>query len=337
MSRKKNDHFAQAVVGLFMIVVIALLGYFTIVISGIDVLTGRNRVNAQIAFDEVGGLKNRDSVMYRGTKVGTVESVAVTPSNLVVKIEIDGGVVIREKYRVAVCNLSMLGGNYLLLEEGVGEPIDYTSVMLSGETPSDWMRDISAIAKNIKAVTEMKEVKGIVTNFEAAAEKASRLADTANRIADRVERGEGTVGKLLSSDDTVYNDLKRTLASAADIAERINRGEGTVGKLLSKDDTLHGEIKDSLAAFRKAVSSFDLGDTKGGISNLVANADKLMVNLNAVADKIKKGEGTLGKLTSDPELYDEANALVKDIRQVVDNYRDSTPITTFSSLIMGGL
>ena len=193
------------------------------------------------------------------------------------------------------------------------------------------------IAKNIKALTEMKEVKGIVTNFEAAAEKASRLADTANRIADRVERGEGTVGKLLSSDDTVYNDLKRTLASAADIAERINRGEGTVGKLLSKDDTLHDEIKDSLAAFRKAVSSFDLGDTKGGISNLVANADKLMVNLNAVADKIKKGEGTLGKLTSDPELYDEANALVKDIRQVVDNYRDSTPITTFSSLIMGGL
>jgi phospholipid/cholesterol/gamma-HCH transport system substrate-binding protein len=219
-----------------------------------------------------------------------------------VKIEIDGGVVIREKYRVAVCNLSMLGGNYLLLEEGVGEPIDYTSVMLSGETPSDWMRDISAIAKNIKAVTEMKEGKGIVTNFEAAAEKASRLADTANRIADRVERGEGTVGKLLS-----------------------------------KDDTLHDEIKDSLAAFRKAVSSFDLGDTKGGISNLVANADKLMVNLNAVADKIKKGEGTLGKLTSDSELYDEANALVKDIRQVVDNYRDSTPITTFSSLIMGGL
>lgn len=337
MNRKKNDHFAQAVVGLFMIVVIALLGYFTIVISGIDVLAGRNRINAQIVFDEVGGLKDRDSVMYRGTKVGTVESVAVTPSNLVVKIEIDGGVVIREKYRVAVCNLSMLGGNYLLLEEGVGEPIDYTSVMLRGETPSDWMRDISAIAKNIKSLTEMKEVKGIVTNFEAAAEKASRLADTANRIADRVERGEGTVGKLLSSDDTVYNDLKRTLASAADIAERINKGEGTIGKLLSKDDTLHDEIKDSLAAFRKAVSSFDLGDTKGGISNLVANADKLMVNLNAVADKIKKGEGTLGKLTSDPELYDEANALVKDIRQVVDNYRDSTPITTFSSLIMGGL
>jgi hypothetical protein len=30
-------------------------------------------------------------------------------------------------------------------------------------------------------------------------------------------------------------------------------------------------------------------------------------------------------------------ALVKDIRQVVDNYRDTTPISSFGSLIGGAL
>src|SRR5574344_2156000 len=29
--------------------------------------------------------------------------------------------------------------------------------------------------------------------------------------------------------------------------------------------------------------------------------------------------------------------LIKDVRQVVDNYRDTTPISTFGSLILGGL
>jgi hypothetical protein len=40
---------------------------------------------------------------------------------------------------------------------------------------------------------------------------------------------------------------------------------------------------------------------------------------------------------NEKELYDEVNALVKDVRQIIDNYRDTTPITTFGSLVTGGL
>ena len=69
-----------------------------------------------------------------------------------------------------------------------------------------------------------------------------------------------------------------------------------------------------------------------------------MSNLNEVALRLKNGEGTLGKLVNDPALYDnvdalsrDVQALTKDARQVLDNYRDTTPISTFGSLIMGGL
>ena len=55
------------------------------------------------------------------------------------------------------------------------------------------------------------------------------------------------------------------------------------------------------------------------------------------AERLKSGEGTIGRLINSPELYDEVNALAKDVRQVLDNYRDTTPISTFGSLIMGGL
>ena len=36
-------------------------------------------------------------------------------------------------------------------------------------------------------------------------------------------------------------------------------------------------------------------------------------------------------------MYDELNALIKDCRQVLDNYRDTTPIATFTSLATGAL
>ena len=72
-------------------------------------------------------------------------------------------------------------------------------------------------------------------------------------------------------------------------------------------------------------------------SALVERLSTASADLAAVASRLQKGEGTLGKLSADSKLYDEVTALVKDIRQVVDNYRDTTPISSFGSLIGGAL
>ena len=43
MSAKRKDAFSEAVVGVFMLAVLSLLVYFTIVISGVDVLQAHPR------------------------------------------------------------------------------------------------------------------------------------------------------------------------------------------------------------------------------------------------------------------------------------------------------
>ena len=48
MSRKNSDVFSEVVVGIFMVAVIALLGYFTIIISGVDMVFGRTRAQAEL-------------------------------------------------------------------------------------------------------------------------------------------------------------------------------------------------------------------------------------------------------------------------------------------------
>ena len=67
------------------------------------------------------------------------------------------------------------------------------------------------------------------------------------------------------------------------------------------------------------------------------DAAKLVANLRAVSERLEKGEGTLGKLVAEREMYDEVNAALKDVRQIIDNYRDTTPITTFGALATGAL
>lgn len=357
MSSKRKDSFSEVIVGIFMLAVLSLLVYFTIVISGVDFIGGRSKVEARVVFTDVGGLKDQDNVMYRGTKVGKVERIILGEKDLKVIMEIDKDVILREGYRIAVCNLSMLGGNYLLLEEGLGEKLDLTSTEFKGETPSDWMRDISSIAKNINAITEGSELRNIVTNLVAASESIKV-------ISGRLERGEGTFGKLLSSDttlwdgvetmatnlaeittslregrgtigklmtdDSIHKNLDKTLSSVAEISRRLESSEGFLGKLLSKDETLFGDVSAAVKAFREAGESLDT-------NALMASATNLLANLNSVAVKLDKGEGSLGKLINDKTIHDEVEGLTRDVRQVLDNYRDTTPISTFGSLIMGGL
>lgn len=344
MSRRKNDVFAQAIVGLFMIVVVALLAYFTIVISGIDVLSGKSKTRMTIQFDAVGGLKDHDSVMYRGTKVGIVEKVAVTSTNLLVRISIDENVVLRESYRITVCSLSMLGGNYLMLEEGSGEKLDLVTTLFRGETPSDWMRDVSRITKNMDSIMNREELHQIISNVAAVAERARAIADKTDAIITRVEHGEGMIGKLMSSNGKLYDDVEQTVNNAREITEKIKQGEGLAGRLLAKDDHTLDDLRDGIAAFRKACESFDMGDAKTDVKAAVVDVraviekgGKLIENLNAVAENLRNGKGTLGRLANEDGMYSEVEGLIRDCRQIIDNYRDTTPISTFSSLATGAL
>ena len=371
MSRRKSEAFTQLIVGLFMIVVIALLGYFTIVVSGVDILSGRSRLKLSVTFDQVGGLKDHDNVLYRGSKVGTVERVTVTPSNLVVVADVDEHVVLRQGYRISVCNVSMLGGNYLQIEEGAGRRLNVAKTVFRGETPSDWMQDVSKIARTMNSLVNSREMREIVSNVAEVTTKTRRLADRMDVVMARIERGDGLIGKLTSPDDELYADIRHSVSNVTDITARVNRGEGLVGRLFSgdgriyadlesavsnvnavvarvnrgegfagrmlSDDRLFEDIRESVTSFRRVCESFDLGESKEDVRKLVAKGVQLVANLNAVAEKLRRGEGTLGKLANEQGVYDEVEGLIKDCRQIIDNYRDTTPIATFSSLLTGAL
>ena len=388
--KKNSDVFSEVVVGVFMVAVLALLVYFTVVISGVDVLFGREKALARIAFTDVGGLKERDNVVYRGMKVGIVEKIELAPTNVMVTVLVDRGVVLREGCHASVSALSLLGGNYLLLEEGAGAVQPLATTVFRGDPPIDWVRDLGKIAGSLNEVLNDGSFRSIISNFEATAENVNKIVarvergegtagrllsrddtvyqdlreavagakravghaektfdgarktfDHAAAVAERLDRGEGTLGRLLSKDDAVYADLKQTLANAAAISARIERGEGTLGRLTAKDDALWGDLTNAVANVRAATAKLKSGEgLLGRAFNDAALADdaaKLVANLRTVSERLEKGEGTLGRLMTERELYDEVNATIKDVRQIIDNYRDTTPITTFGALATGAL
>ena len=321
--KKNSDVFGELVVGVFMVAVLALLAYFTIVISGVDLLVGREKVPVTISFSDVGGLKERDNVVYRGMKVGTVERIALAPSNILVTAAIDREVVLRENNLITVASVSLLGGNYLTLEEGSGEPLPLTGTVFRGVPPVDWIRDLGAIARSLNDLTSQGSLKNIVTNFEA-------MSEDLKKVVSRIERGEGTVGRLLSTDESVFKDLKdavggarRTFDEAAAIASRLERGEGTLGKLLSTNDTVYADIRRTMSNVAAISERVERGE--GAVGQLLSTNDtvyadlkRMMANAAEISDRLERGEGVVGKLVSKDE------AVWEDLKKAVANIRETS-------------
>jgi phospholipid/cholesterol/gamma-HCH transport system substrate-binding protein len=284
----------EIIVGMFIVMVFLGLGYFTIILSR-ETWFG-NKQQMEIVFDDVMGLSEGDNVVARGMPVGKVNRLKLVGDNVHVQLTLDYPLNMRRDYRIAIVSTSILGGHDLQIFEGTpGAPELGDIALYHGERPYDLMGDA---AKVIDALKKGLVEGGAIDNLKQAA------ADIQSIIA-RVNAGQGTLGKLLSPDDTMYNDLAASVASLRAIADRLEKGGGTLGKLMAEDDTVYAD----LAATMKSVRE--------------------------VSERLAKGEGMLGRLLQDDSLYEEIEGTVREVRASMDDMRESSPVVTFTSILFG--
>jgi phospholipid/cholesterol/gamma-HCH transport system substrate-binding protein len=290
----------EVLVGFFMFVILIALGVFTIILSRQNFL--QKRYPVAVLFSEVSGLREGDPVFLRGMKVGVVKETALDNSHVVVRADLDVPVQFREGYKVEVVASSMLGGKQLKIEEGsLSAALLPEDALITGTEPTDILEELGAAVAGLRQMTDQVSAgKGTIGKLIQDDELYNNLRDVSAKLA----HGEGTIGKLLN-EETVYNDLKTTMSNLQEVSGRLANGEGTLGKLLAKDDQLYQDISAT------------------------------MTNLRTITDKVGSGEGTLGKLVNDDAIYVEAQKLLKELRAAIDDMRETSPVTTFSTVLFG--
>lgn len=364
MKKLSND----LIVGLFVFLVFLGLGLFTIVLSGMSFF-GEGGSTLYVKFERVGGLRRHDSVIVRGMPVGQVKALSLKEDGVLVTLSLVQPVTVREGYLVRAESTSLLGGMQLVLDTGDGAKIACSEknplLGLPPENVMDGARDLiddirtslneggirtnlEAIVEDIRVVTDnLRSGQGtlgrLLSTNEAFYADLSSIVSNIASVAARVERGEGTVGRLLSSDETPYNQLTNFVANLYDIGERVGRGEGMVGRLLSSDETTYNQLTNFVANLDSIGQRLNGGE--GAIGRLLSPDDPIATdladtvhNLKTITDRLEKGEGLLGQLMrEDGEIGKEVNGLLKDGRDLLDDFRETSPVSTFSSIFFGAL
>jgi phospholipid/cholesterol/gamma-HCH transport system substrate-binding protein len=302
-----KDLSIEVLVGFFMFIILIALGIFTIVLSRQNFL--KKTYPVEVSFDRISGLRNGDNVFLRGMKVGVVKETVLTNHHVVVRADLDSPVQFRKGYKVEVVSSSMLGGKQLKINEG---PLDAPDVaadaVITGTPPTDILEELGAAVAGIRELTDQvaagQGTLGKLIKDDAVYNSLQETLGNLRGVSEKLAKGEGTIGKLIN-DETVYTDLQSTMANLKDVSGRLANGEGTLGKLLSEDDQLYQDLSSS------------------------------MTNLKEITGKIGSGEGTLGKLVNDDEIYVEAQKLLGELRAAIDDMRETSPVTTFSTIFFG--
>lgn len=353
MKRKSTEIW----VGIFVVVGIVLLILMSLKIEKFQI--GKKfGYPLNIYFDSAAGLAQNSQVRVAGVRVGEVEKVTLENGKAKVTFRIPANIILYRDAKAYLKSEGFLGEKYVEINPGTpGNPkVDPNGVIEQGAPPADleqFLANVNSIGEDIKDVVkplgevlrsvDPKKVESLVNHIDHFSGQLSDLAkdsketiqkvkDAFARIEDigeKVNKGEGTLGKLIS-DDAIYQDAKKTVETAKEAvekvkgtaealknaSEKIERGEGTLGKLI-QDESIYREIEGTVKSAKETMES----------------ANKAFQSVNQIVEKVEKGEGTLGKLISDDSLLKETEKTMKKVQKAAEGIQEQTPITVLGTII----
>jgi phospholipid/cholesterol/gamma-HCH transport system substrate-binding protein len=308
MAQRKSLAWAELRVGLLVIVSFLLLALAIFVIGGQSgFLEPKYTITAY--FTSANGLRDGAEVWLEGVTIGNVSRVAISPSpdpNKSVAVEMRlvrrYENIIRSDSMVAINTQGLLGDKIVDISRGSEAGI----VVPDGGSLQG---------------SDAGDIREIITGTNDFIANLDILSDQIVRMAERVDRGEGTLGKFLT-DSSVYDNMDLTVREANLLVRDARTGSGTVGKLIN-DDEIHRKIMQISDRLDTLIAKIESGDgTAGRLVNDPAVYDKasdLLAKANGIFDRIENGEGTIGKLYRDETLYSEARQMMTRISTLVSS------------------
>ena len=264
-------------------------------LSGVDIFS-RN-VDYYAVYDQVNGVQGASPVMMRGVKVGTVSEILFDPARsarVVLRLTVRRQYPIPADSEAKIVSSSLMGSKAIeIVLGGSSEPLEKGDTIRSG-----YSRDMMDTA---------------LTELDFFKEKISRLTEELSRtltgVSTLVEDNASNIGGLTAHLNSIAGNLdeilsaeKSGLRSAIDGLSEFSQ---TLGGNAGRVDTLMG----NLTRFSDNLAEADL---KAGIDRL-----------NGILDRIEGGEGTVGRLMNDAELYENLQQASENLSVLLADLKEN--------------
>jgi phospholipid/cholesterol/gamma-HCH transport system substrate-binding protein len=316
-------------VGLFTLLGIATALYMVYRKGGLHWEKGAT-YPVYVSFPDVAGVTVNDLVRVAGVDVGRVTGIELRENRGRLTLSIDKQVPLYDDATAAVKTYGLIGDRYIALDPGHVQrpripPGGEIRVSAPPEDLDALVRTLNGVAGDLKHVTEsVKKAFG-----DEQGEKSLReLLENTRQLSEHLVR-------VVKDNQEQFRNLTRDMASLTGelsgmVAENREAVRRTVDMLPATAENLQGitrDTRDLLRTHKEDISQM-LSQLKAASERL----DAALRNVEEVSRKINQGEGSLGKLINDEELYNEAKNTMKEARHLIEDMREQAPISAFVSV-----
>ena len=298
-------------VGLIALIGIGLLYYGMNYLKGVNIF--KNQRTFYAVYDSSHGLGTDNSVLLNGIKVGKVTNLEIDPetnASVIVEFYIDNPDVTVPINSVAkIDNSGLIGSAKIVLVRGDASEMAEEGDTLKGDVTLGLTQQLEPLQeKTTKLMTSLDSVTVILQEILDKDARKS-LNESIKKINKTFATFETTSLRIDSMIATEQQRVAVILSNVASITTNFRENNGKLDSIIDN----FSQISDSVA--------------KADIAGTITKAGEAIENVATLIEKINNGEGSLGMLANDEELYKnikesalEMDKLIEDIRVNPNRY-----------------
>lgn len=343
---------ADTIVGLFIFLGIVAINLVTFVIR--DDLFG-GTLKFKVRFDSVSGLEVGAPVLVSGIRAGRVAGIdyevrgpSLVPSAsekpVIVTIVVDEDIPIYANARIRLVQQGFVGDRRVEIDPGYGElstRVTSTSPPLPGQSQFDMervMRQAELMVDDLQGtVAGFREFVSTESNLMQIGEAIGNLNLSLQKIQDYLVANEEDIRVSVANLRVASDNMRRMSdnavrfvdeGGAADqIADDIRQ---TLADFRAEVERLASQTEDTVESMRTTVSNLDartervtqsavtfLDSTQGDFAALSENLQATSSNLDILITRVRRGEGTVGRLFTDPTPFEDLKRSIQALHNFI--------------------
>lgn len=285
-----------------------------ILIWGINFLKGSSLFESKSTFygvyDSVEGLKVSSGVIYRGYQVGQVISIQFTGERfdrVLVKFSVDKGLELPSNTLAMIQSADLMGSKVVALVPG-----DSHVFAVSGDT--------------LRAQVERGLMEQVSQQMLPLKQKAERLLGSLDSVLLIVQGlfNEETKKNLSNSFGSIDRTLRNLEGASGNLDTLIQGESARISSILQDVNSITGNLRNNneeISNILGNVSAISDSLRQASLHQTLMSLDYILATTDSIMNKINRGEGTIGALLNDNDLYYNLNQVSENLNRLLVEFR----------------
>ena len=285
-----------------------------ILIWGINFLKGSSLFESKSTFygvyDSVEGLKVSSGVIYRGYQVGQVISIQFTGERfdrVLVKFSVDKGLELPSNTLAMIQSADLMGSKVVALVPG-----DSHVTAVSGDT--------------LRSQVERGLMEQVSQQMLPLKQKAERLLGSLDSVLLIVQGlfNEETKKNLSNSFGSIDRTLRNLEGASGNLDTLIQGESARISSILQDVNSITGNLRNNneeISTILGNVSAISDSLRQASLHQTLMSLDYILATTDSIMNKINRGEGTIGALLNDNDLYYNLNQVSENLNRLLVEFR----------------